>query len=217
MSARSTQSVVFIVDDDNSLREALSSLIRSIGLRAETFASAHDFLRYERPSVPACLVLDVRLPGLSGLELQRELAAAAELLPIIFITGHGDIPMTVRAIKAGAIEFLPKPFREQDLLDAIWQALDQARAALRRRAELSKLRENFGALTNREHEVAKMIVRGMLNKQIAAKLKLSEITIKVHRRRVMEKMNASSLAELVQILGKLARTDLANGNADTKA
>jgi len=212
----STESEVFVVDDDQSLREALSSLIRSIGIRVETFATADDFLRHKRRNIPACLVLDVRLPGLSGLELQRELAAAGELLPIIFITGHGDIPMTVRAMKAGAIEFLPKPFREQDLLDAIWQALDQAEAALQRRAGLAALHLNFGTLTAREREVTDMIVRGMLNKQIAAKLKLSEITVKVHRRRIMEKMNATSLAELVRIVGRLSNSDLMGGTAIPK-
>ena len=185
-----TDAVVFVVDDDQSVRDALSNLIRSIGLQAQTFDSGRDFLSYERPDGAACLVLDVRLPGLSGLDLQRELAAAGEQIPIIFITGHGDIPMTVRAMKAGAAEFLPKPFREQDLLDAIQQALAKDRQARQQRAELSTIRDRYETLTGREREVMTLIVRGLLNKQVAAELGISEITIKVHRRSVMQKMAA---------------------------
>jgi FixJ family two-component response regulator len=200
-----TDAVVFVVDDDQSVRDALSNLIRSIGLQAQTFDSGRDFLSYERPDAAACLVLDVRLPGFSGLDLQRELAAAGEQIPIIFITGHGDIPMTVRAMKAGAAEFLPKPFREQDLLDAIQQALAKDRQAREQRAELSAIRDRYETLTGREREVTTLIVRGLLNKQVAAELGISQITIKVHRRSVMQKMAASSLPELVRMTAKLAR------------
>ena len=200
-----TDAVVFVVDDDQSVRDALSNLIRSVGLQAHTFDSGRDFLSYQRPDAAACLVLDVRLPGLSGLDLQRELAAAGEQIPIIFITGHGDIPMTVRAMKAGAAEFLPKPFREQDLLDAIQQALAKDRQAREQRAELSAIRDRYETLTGREREVMALIVRGLLNKQVAAELGISQITIKVHRRSVMQKMAASSLPQLVRMTAKLAR------------
>ncbi len=199
-----TDAVVFVVDDDQSVRDALSNLIRSVGLQAHTFDSGRDFLSYERPDAAACLVLDVRLPGLSGLDLQRELAAAGEQIPIIFITGHGDIPMTVRAMKAGAAEFLPKPFREQDLLDAIQQALAKDWQAREQRAELSAIRDRYETLTGREREVMALVVRGLLNKQIAAELGNSEITIKVHRRSVMQKMAAGSLPELVHMSGNFA-------------
>src|SRR6185295_19075614 len=195
--------VVFVVDDDDSVRKALSSLVRSVGLRVESFASAQDFLRHPRPEGPGCLVADVRLPGLSGLDLQRELADVGQDIPIIFITGHGDIPMTVRAMKAGAAEFLPKPFRDQDLLDAIAQALERDHNFRQTRAEVSEIRKRYATLTGREQQTMALVVKGMLNKQSAAELGISEITIKVHRRHIMQKMMASSLAELVLMAAKM--------------
>jgi FixJ family two-component response regulator len=196
--------VVYVVDDDTSMREALSSLIRSVGLRAAVFSSAQEFLLHERPDSAACLVLDVRLPGLSGLDLQRELVGADVRIPIIFITGHGDIPMSVRAMKAGAAEFLPKPFREQDLLDAIRQALERDEAARAEREEVAQIQRKYDTLTEREREVMGPIVKGMLNKQVAANLGISEITVKVHRRHIMEKMSAKSLPEMVRMYERLA-------------
>jgi FixJ family two-component response regulator len=195
--------IVFIVDDDPSLRHALTNLLRSVGLQVETFGSAREFLAGQRSDTPGCVVLDVRLPGLSGLDLQRELAAAQIDLPIIFITGYGDIPMTVRAMKAGAAEFLTKPFRDQELLDAIQQALEHSRAAWHRRAELTALRQGYDRLTPREREVMRLVVSGLLNKQIAAELGTSEIMIKVHRGQVMRKMQAASVADLVRMAAKL--------------
>ncbi|MGC2492595.1 response regulator transcription factor [Candidatus Binatus sp.] len=196
-------SVVFVVDDDSSVREAIKSLIGSVGLRVETFETAQEFLRSTRPDAPGCVVLDVRLPGLSGLDLQRELAAHGINLPVIFITGHGDIPMSVRAMKAGALEFLTKPFRDQDLLDAIQQALERDRGARQHRAENAELRERFDSLTSREREVMGLVVSGLLYKQIAGELGTSEVTIKIHRSQVMKKMGAGSLAELVRMTEKL--------------
>jgi len=198
-----SRSMVFILDDDISIREALCTLLRSVGLEVRTFTSAAEFLNAELPDVPACLVLDVRLPGLSGLDLQRELGRTGVEIPIIFISGHGDIPMTVRAMKAGAVEFLPKPVREQELLDAIAQAIDKDRAARRQRAEVAAVRVRYATLTPRENEVASKVIRGLLNKQVAADLGVTEVTVKVHRRHIMEKMQASSLAELVRMIERL--------------
>jgi FixJ family two-component response regulator len=195
--------VVFVVDDDAAMRRSLENLIRSVGLRVLPFASAQEFLRSDRPDVPGCLVLDVRLPEVSGLDLQRRMAEAGLNIPIVFITGHGDIPMSVRAMKNGALEFLTKPFREQDLLDAIHLALERARAIGAQSAELEALRVRYRSLTPREREVMTLVVAGLPNKQVASTLGTSETTVKIQRHRVMEKLGAGSVAELVRTADRL--------------
>jgi FixJ family two-component response regulator len=195
--------VVFVVDDDVSIREGLRNLLRSVGLSVEVFETAQEFLARRRPDVPACLVLDVRLPGSSGLDLQRKLTEADIDVPIIFVTGHGDIPMSVRAMKAGAVEFLTKPFRDQDLLDAVQQAIERDRAVRQRRSESLELHNRYDSLTAREREVMALVVRGLLNKQIAAELGATEATVKLHRGRVMHKMQADSLADLIRMAERL--------------
>ncbi len=209
-----THSTVFVVDDDRSVREGLVDLITSVGMKAEAFGSAQEFLRHKRPDTPACLVLDVRLPGSSGLDLQRQLGRSEHPIPVIFITGHGDIPMSVRAMKDGAVEFLTKPFRDQDLLDAIHQALDSDRAAREQRAKAAELRRRYESLTPREREVMQLVVRGLLNKQIASELGASEVTIKMHRGQVMHKMRAESVVELLRMAETIA--PIGGGTSHTK-
>ena len=207
------ESIVYVIDDDRSVREAIESLIRSVGMTVKTFASAQEFKAVARPNVPSCLVLDVRMPGLSGLDLQRELVDGGMRIPVIFITGHGDIPMSVRAMKAGAVEFLTKPFRDQDLLDAISEAIESDRAERLQLAEITEFQRRFEQLTPREREVMDLVVKGLLNKQIAVNLKISEITVKLHRHQVMEKMKAQSLADLVRMAERMS--NLGAGNSIT--
>jgi len=197
------QSIVFVIDDNAGLRKALDSLIRSVGLQVQLFASAQEFLDAKRPEVPSCLILDIRLKGISGLDFQRQLAEADDRIPIIFISGHADILMSVRAMKAGAVEFLTKPFRDQDLLDAIHAALELDQKRRQQDAEIAKLRDRFQWLTPREREVLHWVVSGLLNKQIAAKIGTSETTVKVHRSQLMRKMEAKSLPDLVRMAEKL--------------
>jgi FixJ family two-component response regulator len=201
------ETIVFIVDDDPSMRRSLETLLRSVGLKPMSFPSTEDFLRANHAESPGCLVLDIRLPGSSGLQFQREMAAAGILHPVIFITGHGDIPMSVAAMKAGAIEFLPKPFRDQDFLDAVHKGIERDRLRRERGARTGELRERFERLTPREREIMALVASGLMNKQIAAELGLSEITVKIHRGRMMLKMEAKSLPDLVRIADRLALTD----------
>src|ERR1700761_553658 len=206
-----TDATVFVIDDDAPMRVALMNLIRSVGLRAELFASAQDFLRSKLPDGPSCLILDVRLPGLSGLDLQRRTTETGMEIPIIFLTGYGDVPMTVRAMKAGAVEFLTKPFDDDVLLEAIQQALARSQASLDNATELQALHDRYLSLSPREREVMALVVSGLLNKQVGGKLGISEITVKVHRGQVMRKMEARSFADLVNMSAKLRLAAPAEG------
>jgi FixJ family two-component response regulator len=197
--ATSGQSIVFVIDDDASLGASVSSLLRSVGLQARVFASTSEFLQEKRPNVPSCMVLDVRLPGVSGIDFQADLSKRNIHIPIVFMTGHGDIPMTVRAMKAGAVEFLTKPFRDQDLLDAVQLALERDLSRIESEKAASGLKSKFETLTPREREIMALVASGLMNKQVAGKVGLSEITVKVHRGRVMQKMGAKTLADLVRI------------------
>jgi FixJ family two-component response regulator len=201
---KDSEPIVFVIDDDAAVRESVKRLIASVGLRVETYGSTREFLSGKRPETPACLVLDVRLPDVSGLEFQRDLADANFPIPIIFITGHADVPMTVRAMKAGAVEFLTKPFRGQELLDAIQDAIAKDRVAWNERSQMEELRSRYDSLTPREKEVLKLVAAGLLNKQVGAELGMSELTVKTHRGRVMQKMGAESLADLVRMSERLS-------------
>lgn len=194
-----SQPIVIVIDDDNDVREAVADLLRSIGLRTKLFGSVRDFLEWRRPDVPSCLVLDVRLPGLSGLDLQSELNRADIQLPVVFMTGHGDIPMTVRAMKGGAVDFLAKPFRDQDMIDAVQAGLDRDKARRQSAGDASQLKSAYDSLTPREHEIMALVVDGLMNKQIAGRIGVSEVTVKFHRSNVMRKMGAKSVAELVRM------------------
>jgi FixJ family two-component response regulator len=203
MKSAAAVPTVFIIDDDRGMRQSIQDLVESVGLRAESFATGEEFLKRKRTNDPSCLVLDVRLPQMSGLDFQRQLAETGMQIPIIFVTAHGDVPMSVRALKSGAVEFLTKPFRDQDLLDAIQQALQRDRAAQEQQAEIHDLQERYGALTAREQQVMALVVSGMLNKQIASEIGASEATVKIHRGNVMRKMQAGSVVDLVRMADKL--------------
>ncbi|KJF74842.1 response regulator transcription factor [Agrobacterium arsenijevicii] len=218
MTMPEPKSTVYVIDDDPSVRDGLDSLLRSVGYDVSSFPSPRDFLGHQRSESASCLVLDVRMPDASGLDFQDELARTGTPLPIIFLTGHGDVPMSVRAMKAGAVEFLLKPFREQDLLDAIREALEKDRARLQQQTSAAALHERFATLTARERQVMALVTRGRLNKQIAAEIGLSEITVKVHRGQVMRKMRAESVADLIRMADRLGVSDASvNGNANPPA
>jgi FixJ family two-component response regulator len=203
MKSAAAVPTVFIIDDDRGMRQSIQDLVESVGLRAESFATGEEFLKRKRTNDPSCLVLDVRLPQMSGLDFQRQLAETGTQIPIIFVTAHGDVPMSVRALKSGAVEFLTKPFRDQDLLDAIHQALQRDRTAQEQQAEIHDLQGRYHALTRREQEVMTLVVSGMLNKQIASEIGASEATVKIHRGQVMHKMQAGSVVDLVRMADKL--------------
>jgi FixJ family two-component response regulator len=213
--ASAEEAIVFVIDDDASVREALSNLFRSVGLRVEVYGSAHEFLQSKLPDVPSCLILDIRLPRLSGLDFQAELAKADIRIPIIFMTGHGDIPMTVRAMKAGAVDFLTKPFRDQDMLDAVTTAIERDRNRRDEAKALSDLQTLFATLTPRERQVMNLVTAGLMNKQIAAEIGIAEITVKIHRGHIMRKMAAKSLPDLVRMAQLLGIGPASSGGPQT--